>query len=260
MSELEVGPVDVPKASDIFAGVLRGRILSGELSDGVALPSERTLVEQSKLSRATVREALRTLKLQGLIHTRRGRGGGSVVARPSAVEVAGVLDIQLQGWRLDAAVLLEAREVIEPWCAALAAQRRTEEQLAGLDERNRRLAAVLDDLPSYLRENLAWHTAVADASHNELLSTFMHAVGWAVLRQTASEEFNSVEVRTIAVRAHGRVTDAIRMGDAATAQRRMARHVHGFGDALLRSLGYDEQRLPYSSPSGDPSSMAEATS
>lgn len=248
---LEFGPVVVPSAADVFASVLRGKILSGELSEGVSLPPERALVEQSKLSRATVREALRTLKLQGLILTRPGRGGGSVVARPSAVDVASSLDVYLQGWQLDTAVLLEAREIIEPWCAALAAQRRTDGQLAGLDEHNRRMRAVLHDLPAYLQANLAWHTAVAEASHNELLSTFMHAAGLAVLRQTASEEFNTVEVRTTAVEAHGRVTEAIRTGDAAAAHRRMARHVHCFGEALLRSLGLDEHRLPTSPLSGD---------
>jgi DNA-binding FadR family transcriptional regulator len=113
---MDLGPVDVPKAADVLANLLRDRILSGEIAEGEALPPERTLVEQSRLSRASVREALRILKQQGLIVTRPGRGGGSVVARPSADDLVGSLDLYLrgQGWGRGNTTLLEAREIIEP--------------------------------------------------------------------------------------------------------------------------------------------------
>lgn len=50
-----ITPVTVPNAGDVFADVLRAKILSGELAEGTTLPPERALVEQSRLSRATVR-------------------------------------------------------------------------------------------------------------------------------------------------------------------------------------------------------------
>jgi GntR family transcriptional repressor for pyruvate dehydrogenase complex len=241
---MDLGPVEVPKAAEVLANLLRDRILSGEIAEGETLPPERSLVEQSRLSRASVREALRILKQQGLIVTRPGRGGGSVVARPSADDLVGSLDLYLrgQGWGRGNATLLEAREIIEPWCAALAARRRTDADLQVIDACNAAMRQVIEDLPAYLAANLAWHIAVADASHNELLAAFMHAVSKAVLTQTDSAEFNSPKVRQTAVRAHKRVTEAIRDGDPAQAHRRMATHVHGFGEALMESLGIAQHR------------------
>ena len=225
--------VDVPDAPEVLAGLLRSKILSGELAEGTPLPAERVLVEQTQLSRSTVREALRILQLQGLVSRRPGRGGGSVVARPSADDVISWLDVYLQGRRLDAAVLLEAREIIEPWCAALAAERRTDEHLAGLDALNRRMWDVIEDLPAYLETNVAWHTAIAEASQNELLASLMHALSRAVLRQTGGEHFNTDDTRASAIRTHERVTDAIRDWDPEAARRRMTRHVHTFAQAVL---------------------------
>ncbi|MFF0081775.1 FadR/GntR family transcriptional regulator [Streptomyces canus] len=72
----------VPKASDVLAAEVRERILSGELPEGSALPPERQLVEQTGLSRATVREALRILEVEKLLRIRPGRGGGGVAPPP----------------------------------------------------------------------------------------------------------------------------------------------------------------------------------
>ena len=57
-------PMPVPKASEVLADDLRERILRGEFPAGTALPTERDLVAQTLMSRATVREALRILEVQ----------------------------------------------------------------------------------------------------------------------------------------------------------------------------------------------------
>jgi DNA-binding FadR family transcriptional regulator len=59
-SAVKLMPMEVPKASDVLANELRERILDGQLSEGMALPPERELVAQTRMSRATVREALET--------------------------------------------------------------------------------------------------------------------------------------------------------------------------------------------------------
>lgn len=235
-AEPMIGPVRVPKAAGVLASVLRAKILNGEFEEGLPLPPERALVEQTLLSRATVREALRELEQQGLVVTRPGRSGGSIVARPNRDDVSMSLDVFIQGWRLEMVTLQEVRHVIEPWCAEMAAARRTSEDVRRLHGHNEQMRRVINDLPAYLDQNVAWHMAVADASHNELITAFMHAVSRAIHRQTDSEEFNSPEVRQTAVRAHDRVTAAIEEGDAEAARRRMERHVAGFGEALLEDV------------------------
>ena len=64
-------PMPVPKASDVLADDLRERILLGEFPEGTALPTERDLVAQTQMSRATVREALRILGRQICQHRKK---------------------------------------------------------------------------------------------------------------------------------------------------------------------------------------------
>ena len=73
--------MEVPKASDVLANGLRERILSGEFPEGTPLPPERELVTQTRMSRTTVREALRILEVQGLVRIKAGRAGGAFVQR-----------------------------------------------------------------------------------------------------------------------------------------------------------------------------------
>src|SRR6266496_2247824 len=71
-------PMQVPKASDVLADDLRERILRGEFPENTALPPERELVVQTRMSRTTVREALRILEVQGLVRIKAGRAGGKI--------------------------------------------------------------------------------------------------------------------------------------------------------------------------------------
>jgi DNA-binding transcriptional MocR family regulator len=87
-SAVRLAPMEVPKASDVLADDLRERILEGEFEEGTALPTERDLVTQTRMSRTTVREALRILEVQGLVRIKAGRGGGAFVQRPGKESVA----------------------------------------------------------------------------------------------------------------------------------------------------------------------------
>lgn len=92
-----LGPISVPKASDVLANHLREQILRGELSEGSALPVERELASSVGLSRGTVRDALRVLEIEGLVTTRPGRAGGSFVRRPDATTLQRSLNVLVTG-------------------------------------------------------------------------------------------------------------------------------------------------------------------
>jgi GntR family transcriptional repressor for pyruvate dehydrogenase complex len=232
-TRLDIGPLSVPKASDILVAQLRQKILDGELTEGAALPSERALVERTRLSRSTVREALRILEIQGFIATRPGRHGGSIVRRPDHSGVSDTLQMFIQGRRIRMSALLEVRESVEPLGAALAAERRTDEDLRDLEDLNARMREGVDEEVTYLDANLRWHLAVARASHNELLAAFMHAIATAIHAGWDFPGLKADAIRKTAVRAHERVTAAIREQDRDAAHRRMLRHVHGFAGAAL---------------------------
>lgn len=231
-STIRLSPMEVPKASDVLANELRERILSGEYVEGTPLPPERELVVQTRMSRTTVREALRILEVQGLIRIKAGRAGGAFVQKPGEESVASSLDLLIRGRQLRLASVHETREAIEPSCARLAALHRTAGDLARLDAANEAIATS-GDLDSFLRANVDWHVAVATASHNEILTGIMMALSRAIYTTTNNEGFVNDEVRDIAVRAHRSVTRAIKERDADAAVRRMLRHVHSYAAAAL---------------------------
>jgi GntR family transcriptional regulator, transcriptional repressor for pyruvate dehydrogenase complex len=226
-------PVEVPKASDVLARELRERILSGELAEGIALPAERELVKQTQMSRATVREALRILEVQNLVRVRAGRAGGAFVQRPTTKSMASTVSMLIRGRQIKLADLMETREALEPFCAELAARKRTDDDLAVLDQANSDIADPGADLSAFLQANLDWHVGVAMASRNELLIGFMTALSQAIYTGTENAAFVDDNVRTVTARAHRSVTAAIRSRDADAAGRRMRRHVHSYAKAAL---------------------------
>ncbi len=232
-SAIKLAPMEVPKASDVLANELRERILTGEFREGTPLPPERELVTQTRMSRATVREALRILEVQGLIRIRAGRAGGAFVQRPGRESVARSVSMLIRGQQIRLTAVHETRDALEPYCARLAACNRTDEELAALDAANEAMANSGDNLDDFLQANIDWHVGVATASHNEILASFMVALSNAIYTATRTESFVDTSVRDITLKAHGSITDSIRKQDPEAAARRMSRHVHVYAEAVL---------------------------
>ncbi len=234
---LNLSPVSVPKAADVLAGILREKILAGQLAAGAPLPNERDLGTQAGLSRASVREALRILEGEGLIATRTGRNGGSEVLRPSSASIEKSVGIFIRGQRIRLEAVLDARAAIEPPSARFAALHRSQVDLEELEKCHARLeqASAADDIPAFLRANLDWHVQVVRASRNELLIAFITAMSQSVYETTDLEGFNSPEGRALVARAHRRVMDAIAAGDGDAAARRMERHVGAYVEDVRKT-------------------------
>ena len=231
-SPITLSPLEVPKASDVLAHELRERILEGEFEEGTALPPERDLVQQAGMSRTTVREALRILEVQGLVRIKAGRAGGAFVQRPDRQSMADSAALLIRGRQIRSAALMETREALEPECAYLAARYRTDADMEEIEAANRAIAEPDTDLAHFLEANLRWHLAVATASHNEILAGLMIALSQAIYRLTESEGVVDETVRQETLRAHDRVTDAIRDGDGDAARRRMSRHVRAYAESV----------------------------
>jgi GntR family transcriptional repressor for pyruvate dehydrogenase complex len=228
---IQLTPMEVPKASDVLANRLRESILSGEYPEGTPLPPERELTVQTRMSRTTVREALRILEVQGLIRIKAGRAGGAFVQQPGNESVANTLELLIRGRQIRLAAVHETREAIEPSCARLAAMHRTPEDLRRLEEANDALATG-GSVDEFLQANVDWHVAVATASHNEILTGTMIALSRAIYTTTNTEGFVNDEIREATLRAHRSVTRAIKERDPDAAVRRMTRHVHDYAAAV----------------------------
>ncbi len=238
--QFAIGPVAVPKASDVLANHLREQILSGKLAEGVALPVERELASSVGLSRGTVRDALRVLEIEGLVLTRPGRAGGSFVRRPDATTLQRSLNmlVSARGVRFDS--LLETRDALEPAAAELAARNRTEADLQRLDEISDQLRRSVGDIPAFLQHNVEWHVAVVAASHNEIMKIILDSLSRAILQATDISDFNTPRTMNDTLVVHDRILAAIRNGDPDKAATAMSRHVHGYR-VLIESYEHPEE-------------------
>lgn len=231
-----IRPVVVRKASGILAEQLRGLILAGRFAAGDQLPTERELVADSGISRASVREALRMLEVEGLISTRPGRAGGSTVTLPGRASVARSVElfVRTHGVRLES--LLDCRLGVEPFLAGLAARNHTEAAFREIQTLHERFVASVDDIPAYKRANLDWHLAVARASDNEPLIALMEAVSQPILDAAAYQQVTTNEIRAQAVRAHGRIMQAIEARDPVAASERMRRHIGAYVEVTHQAI------------------------
>jgi DNA-binding FadR family transcriptional regulator len=220
-----VNRISVPKPHDVLANHLRESILRGEIAEGEGLPSERELVEQTGLSRGAVREALRTLSVEGLVQTRHGRFGGSIVMLPGHDSMATTINRFVQGRKLPLRSLQETRELLEPFLARLAAERRTEDNLIEIRALHDELVAAKENFQEFASVNVRWHTAVAAASGNELLSTVLYSISQGVHTATAAEEYDTPETREQVIRIHGRINDAIAAKNPDLAEKSMRQHM-----------------------------------
>ena len=239
-----LGLIHVPKTCDVLAERLQQQIVAGTYPPGAPLPTERELVATTGLSRGSVREALRILEAQGLVRTRPGRHGGTVVAQPSDESLGTHITrfAKVRGVPLHA--LVEARQALEPMVAYLAARNRTAEDLQELVAISARLDDAADhDVPRFLEENANWHTALAKASHNDLLRAFTASISGLMLDASRIENFASDEVRKLVTIAHRRILQAIEAQDADAARRRAERDVAAYAkhlEAAVKAAGAGE--------------------
>lgn len=227
------GRIKIPKSYDVLAEHLREKILSGDVAVGSHLPSERSLVDQTGLSRGSIREALRKLEVEGLVKTRPGRQGGNIATLPGQEAVSHFLGLFIRGRRVQFRSLLETQLAIEPTLARLAALNRTDDELKELEAITTDAAAALNDRPRFLAENVRWHNAVAHASGNELLAAFTLSISKAMHDATAVDNFATLKVREQSLADHRKILAAIKAGDGDAAFRRMERHIKGYTAQIL---------------------------
>lgn len=187
---------------------MRALLASGEWSVGTRIPPEPELAAALGVSRNTVREAVKALAHVGVLEVR--RGDGTYVAATTEVQAL----MRRQCRTVDLAHLLEVRHAIEVQAAALAAGRRTDEDLTVLDAAMGRRRGALDagDGAAFVDADVDFHVAVVAAAHNPLLAELYDGL---VETLRASIELPAGTDDLAA--EHDAVLAAIRAGDASAA-------------------------------------------
>jgi GntR family transcriptional regulator, transcriptional repressor for pyruvate dehydrogenase complex len=210
-------------------------IRQGQLRPGDRLPSERELSARLHVSRATLREALRSMQLQGLVESR--HGAGSFIVRGRAEELALALN------HLALHDIFELRMLIEPSIAALAAQRATAQDTARLDQ-------ILHEQEQQTQRNLStakadidFHSALADATHNRaLLQLGAHLI--EVLSPSRKPSLQTPQRAQLSLVSHRRIVEAIQGRNPAEARQAMEEHIRRV-DAVLFGLPVDSIPLSF---------------
>jgi DNA-binding FadR family transcriptional regulator len=209
---------------------IRQAILSGQLGPGDALPTERDLSESFKVSRASVREALRALQAQGLVSS-----GGSP-ARTVVAEGAGthardalVTLLRLNGVRLDD--LMEFRAVLEAAALAEAARRRNRLELAPAQEALADMGRPGVGAEEFEEADLRFHVALVRASGNEAMHLVMQALREAVARHLLDHLRGQADLPATLSRLtaeHAGILAAVERGHAGRAADLVRSHIRAF--------------------------------
>ena len=211
-----------------LAEVILRRIESGEFHPGDVLPSEQTLAEAFKVSRTVVREALARLKYEGIIESK--RGSGPIVR--SAVMARGydfnINDLTKDGQR----EFIEFRIVMEGEAAAMAAVRRTPEQLEQLRNYLGAMGDAIKNKTSGTEPDYLFHRLIADAAANSYLGEFVKFIStkmWLGVHHARWLSNQSDERAVIVYEEHKATFQAIEAADPQRARAAAQRHLLNSG-------------------------------
>lgn len=178
------------------------------LRPGMKLDAEHRMVEELGVARATVREALRFLELQGGLRIKAGPGGGPVVSVPGADHLASVLSLHLEFAGASFQSVLDARRSIYPLLAAQAAENASRQDIAALRECVERMRAN-DGQEVFQAEARRFYSLVAAAANNPVLALLVDSLH---RMSEGSQLVWDEKQRRSAVRTHVKVVEAIESG------------------------------------------------
>lgn len=198
-------------------------IVSGEIARDSPLPPERELAQRLGVSRNVVREATKILQSRGLLTIRQGIG--TVVNGVTSEPVRQVFSDTLHGQDDALLKLTEVRLVLEVEIAALAAQRATADDLRKLRSLVQQMDESGDDHTRYARLDVAFHQALAGATQNDLFAVMLESLS-ELLHESRQRSLSSAAgVPQRAQVLHWAIVEAVAVGDAQLASKRMRDHL-----------------------------------
>jgi GntR family transcriptional regulator, transcriptional repressor for pyruvate dehydrogenase complex len=222
------------RVSETITRRIRKAITDGRLAPGEKLPAEREMAERLRASRVSVREAYRSLAEAGLINIRRGAEGGAFIADFDPVPVSRNLTFLLRLGRTSHEELTEARALLEPSVARLAARRARGEDLERLEELMRSEQTVPRDSGEARCIHLGFHRLVAECARNLPLSILIRGMN-DLASEIAKDIVISNDMHAHIVSDHAEIFDAIRRRDEDAAEEAMLRHVRDIQGRLRRA-------------------------
>jgi GntR family transcriptional repressor for pyruvate dehydrogenase complex len=203
-------------------GQIHDLIREGKLRAGDQLPSERELAETFKVSRTSVREAIRALETKGLVVTRTGMGT-FVADLPIEFLVAPFATLLIE--EKDAlADIFEVRKLVEPHIASLAAERATAADIQAMSDILNKQEAAVSRGESGVEADAEFHFAIGQATQNQALKKLISGL-MDILSHSREESLQTAGRRQASLASHRGILAAIEAHDQERAREAMLRHI-----------------------------------
>ncbi|SDL74969.1 GntR family transcriptional regulator, transcriptional repressor for pyruvate dehydrogenase complex [Geodermatophilus siccatus] len=212
-------PVSRPRLYEQVVSEIEAWIAENGLEVGARLPPERELAAKLGVSRATLSQALVAMEVVGVVSVR--HGDGVVLVEPAgSTKVVNALRRHAQ----QLPEIIEARDALETKLAALAAERRTDSDLAAMDEALESMESDIASGGRGVEGDERFHAAVTAAGHSPLLAKLMVEIS-DLIRETRIASLAQPDRPARSLQGHRAIADAIRARDAAAAALAMQQHV-----------------------------------
>ncbi len=208
-------------------------ILKGVLKPGDCLPPERDLAQKFGVARSSIRDAIRTLEMMGLLEPRQGHG--TVVREVSADALVVPLASVLMRKREMIAELVDVRRMIEPALAARAALNASEEELAQLADILERQERKMRHGETTIDEDSEFHYALALAARNSVMLKVVDLL-MDLLRESRTRSLQVPGRLERSVAGHRRILRALQRRDPNAAEAAVRKHLKEIEEIVLRQL------------------------
>ncbi|MCA1825637.1 MAG: FadR/GntR family transcriptional regulator [Myxococcales bacterium] len=212
---------------------IQSLVAKGVLKPGDRLPSERELAAQFGVGRSSLRDAIRTLEVMGIVESR--HGAGNVIRDLDSDALVVPLASALLRKREMVAELLEVRMMIEPAVAARAAKNATREEIARLEEILERQSEKVRRGEPTIAEDSEFHAALMHAARNTVVLRVMDVL-MDLLRDSRARSLQSPGRLQKSYEGHLRILRAIRKRDGAAAEAAVRRHLNEVQAIVMRQL------------------------
>jgi GntR family transcriptional repressor for pyruvate dehydrogenase complex len=227
---MDLAPIKSTRIYEEIVRQIKTMIAEGRLKSGDQLPPERDLAEKFVVSRTSVREALRALESLRLVEIRPGEG--TFVREVSVESLIEPLALVMLSQREAISELFEARGMLEPAIAGLAAVRATPEEVSEMERILEEQAKEIAAGRTGLAQDAQFHAAMGAAAHNRAITRIAHAV-MDLLTQSREESLNTPGRPTRSHEDHRRILDAIIRRDEAGARQAMLDHLEAVEHLVL---------------------------
>jgi len=227
----ELSAISKKKLYEEIVAQIRSLIEAGKLRPGDRLPPERELAEIFKVSRHSVREALRSLEQQKVLVSRRGSGNFLVQGEAQTLEEFLAQAVAAENSKL--AEIFQFRGLIEPEIARLAALNATKKDLKDLEEILRRQNEPKMTAGEFVASDSLFHQALARGAKNDILLRIAERIN-DIFSESRQAIYQSEARWRISRQGHARVLAAVRDQDPQKARQAMLDHLKSIERIVLK--------------------------